>query len=54
MLNPNSFLYASPTVTSVDDPHLNVQQTYDIVRQSWTYAKSSKKGAKNTKKKAYP
>jgi len=44
VLNPNSFLYASPTVTSVDDPHLNVQQTYDIVRQSWTYAKSSKKG----------
>src|SRR5437868_9345151 len=34
VVNPNSFLYASPTVTSINDPHLNVQQTYDIVRES--------------------
>src|SRR5213592_3708950 len=30
--NPNSFLYATPTVTSIDDPQLNVFQTYNIDR----------------------
>jgi hypothetical protein len=30
--NPNSFLYAAPTVDSIDDPSLNVYQTYDVDR----------------------
>lgn len=30
--NANSFLYATPTVTSIDDPQLNVYQTYNIDR----------------------
>jgi hypothetical protein len=28
--NPNSFLYAAPTVDSVDDPDINFVQTYDL------------------------
>jgi len=30
--NPNSFLYAAPTVDSIDSPNLNVYQTYDVDR----------------------
>src|SRR3954447_5179425 len=30
--NPNSFLYAAPQVTSVDDPDINFVQTYDLYR----------------------
>src|SRR6185503_6842802 len=30
--NPNSFLYAFPGVKSIDDPNLNVYQTYDVDR----------------------
>jgi hypothetical protein len=30
--NANSFLYAQPTVTSIDSPNLNVYQTYNIDR----------------------
>jgi hypothetical protein len=30
--NPNSFLYAAPQVTSLDDPQLFVRQSYDIYR----------------------
>ena len=30
--NPNSFLYATPEVTSIDDEQLNVYQTYSIDR----------------------
>jgi hypothetical protein len=42
--NPNSFLYAAPTVTSLEDPSLNVAQTYDVVRESNGKARSSRKG----------
>jgi hypothetical protein len=30
--NPKSFLYAAPTVDSIDSPNLNVYQTYDVDR----------------------
>jgi Domain of unknown function (DUF4331) len=30
--NPNSFLYAAPTVDSIDSKNLNVYQTYDVTR----------------------
>jgi len=36
--NPNSFLYAAPQVTSVDDPDVNLVQTYDLFKE--TYDKS--------------
>jgi hypothetical protein len=42
--NPNSFLYAAPPVTSINDPQLNVYQTYDIVRESRVGAEASRKG----------
>jgi hypothetical protein len=31
--DPNSFLYAAPTVDSIDSPNLNVKQTYSVVRE---------------------
>src|SRR5919106_786505 len=31
--NPDSFLNAAPTVTSVDDPDINFVQTYDLYRE---------------------
>src|ERR671931_596654 len=33
--NPNSFLYAAPTVTSVNDPDLNFVQTYDLYKETY-------------------
>jgi hypothetical protein len=33
--NPNSFLYAAPTVTSVDDPDINFVQTYDLYKEEY-------------------
>src|SRR4051812_37305469 len=33
--NPNSFLYAAPTVTSIDDPDINFVQTYDLYREEY-------------------
>jgi Domain of unknown function (DUF4331) len=33
--NPNSFLYAAPTVDSVDDPDLNLFQTYDLYKETY-------------------
>jgi Domain of unknown function (DUF4331) len=33
--NPNSFLYAAPTVDSVNDPDLNLVQTYDLYKESY-------------------
>src|SRR5215510_7766234 len=33
--NPNSFLYAAPTVTSADDPDINFVQTYDLYRVTY-------------------
>ena len=38
--NPNSFLYAAPTVDSVRDPDLNLVQTYDLYKE--TYNKNRK------------
>jgi Domain of unknown function (DUF4331) len=39
--NPNSFLYAAPTVDSVNDPDLNLFQTYDLYRE--TYNRNGRK-----------
>ena len=33
--NPNSFLYAAPTVDSVNDPDLNFVQTYDLYKETY-------------------
>src|SRR5918911_1763528 len=33
--NPESFLYAAPTVTSVDDPDINFLQRYDLYRETY-------------------
>ena len=33
--NPESFLYAAPTVTSVDDPDINFVQTYDLYKETY-------------------
>ena len=33
--NPNSFLYALPGVSSVNDPKLNLVQTYSVWRESY-------------------
>jgi hypothetical protein len=38
--NPNSFLYAAPTVDSVNDPDINLFQTYDLYKE--TYNKDRK------------
>jgi Domain of unknown function (DUF4331) len=35
--NPNSFLYAAPQVTSVNDPDINFVQTYDLYRETYTH-----------------
>src|ERR671914_247465 len=32
---PDSFLYAAPQVTSVDDPDINFVQTYDLYRETY-------------------
>src|ERR687894_1201521 len=33
--NPNSFLYAAPTVDSVNDADLNLVQTYDLYKETY-------------------
>jgi hypothetical protein len=33
--NPNSFLYAAPTVDSINDPDLNLFQTYDLYKETY-------------------
>jgi hypothetical protein len=33
--NPNSFLYAAPTVDSVNDPDINLFQTYDLYKETY-------------------
>src|SRR5687768_8863683 len=33
--NPDSFLYAAPQVTSVDDPDVNFVQTYDLYKETY-------------------
>jgi len=35
--NKDSFLYALPGVSSIDDPKLNVVQTYDVVRETYRH-----------------
>jgi Domain of unknown function (DUF4331) len=42
--NPESFLYAAPTVTSVDDPDVNFVQSYDLYKE--TYRKGHHKRTK--------
>jgi uncharacterized protein DUF4331 len=37
--NPNSFLYALPGVRSIDDPKLNVVQTYNVTRERYRNGK---------------
>jgi uncharacterized protein DUF4331 len=39
--NPNSFLYAGPTVDSIDDRDLNVKQSYTVERLVYDHASSS-------------
>src|SRR5215218_8487559 len=34
---PDSFLYAAPQVTSVDDPDLNLVQTYDLYKETYKH-----------------
>ena len=46
--NPNSFLYALPGVSSIDDPKLNVYQTYDVDRL--VYGQNGKRGADDSRK----
>src|SRR6201989_906779 len=36
VLDKNSFLYALPGVSSIRDPKLNVQQTYSVVRETFS------------------
>ena len=58
--NPNSFLYAAPTVDSIDDPSLNVYQTYDVDRlvygkggRWYAHDARAKKGGKHRKAKRH-
>jgi hypothetical protein len=37
--NPGSFLYAAPTVDSVDDPDINFVQKYDLYRETYRNGK---------------
>jgi Domain of unknown function (DUF4331) len=37
--NPNSFLYALPGVSSINDPKLNVKQTYTVTREVYRNGK---------------
>src|SRR4051812_38830209 len=39
VVNPDSFLYALPGVSSIKDPKLNVQQTYSITRLVYKHGK---------------
>jgi uncharacterized protein DUF4331 len=58
--NPNSFLYAAPTVDSIDDPSLNVYQTYDVDRlvygkggRWYAHEARAKKGGKHKRAKRH-
>ena len=35
VVNKNSFAFATPEVHSLSDPHLNVRQSYDVVREQY-------------------
>ena len=37
--NPDSFLYAAPQVTTVDDPDINFVQTYDLYKETYRNGK---------------
>jgi hypothetical protein len=37
--NPNSFLYAAPTVDAVNDPDVNLVQTYDLYKETYKHRK---------------
>ena len=37
--NPESFLYAAPTVTSVDDPDVNFVQSYDLYKETYKHGR---------------
>jgi hypothetical protein len=37
--NPDSFLYAAPQVTTVDDPDINFVQTYDLYKETYRKGK---------------
>jgi len=39
LANPNSFLYALPGVASINDPKLNVKQTYTVTREIYKNGK---------------
>jgi hypothetical protein len=49
VVNKNSFAYATPEVTSLNDPQLNVRQSYDVVREEYRGGKlrRAKRIAKN-------
>jgi hypothetical protein len=51
--NPNSFLYAAPQVTSLDDPQLFVTQTYDVYRIGGGKAQASSKKARKHRSKRH-
>ncbi|MDQ4026268.1 MAG: DUF4331 domain-containing protein, partial [Actinomycetota bacterium] len=37
--NPNSFLYAAPTVDAANDPDVNLVQTYDLYKETYNKAR---------------
>jgi hypothetical protein len=45
--NPNSFLYAAPTVDTVNDPDLNFVQTYDLYRETYKNGREREKQIAN-------
>src|ERR687897_1655438 len=45
--NPNSFLYAAPTVDSVNDPDLNLVQTYDLYKETYPNGRMREKQIAN-------
>ena len=49
----NSFLYALPGVSSIDDPKLLQKQFYDVERLSYGYAKSASSSKKHKKGKRH-
>ena len=51
--NPESFLYALPGVSSINDPKLNVKQFYDVERLSYGYSKSASASKKGKKQKRH-
>jgi hypothetical protein len=48
--NPNSFLYAAPTVDSIDSKNLNVYQTYDVTRLVYGDGENGDRSADESRK----